>query len=627
MRNLHMLTRSGSLTVNVFAADGTTPIEDATVRVRDIANGVDVAVAWLAERAGRERAGSMPSRQLSHASAGMRVSALVYVGGAEVTAEAVASFDPGPGQARTVTLIVPVGTVTGTVFENDGVTVVEGASVRVTQVGSPGNPNQIDTSTDAEGQFTASGVIAGPVAIEATHPASLQVATVVGTVSNPTLGPTTINVTFGPTGTVTGIVTRRGGELAEGARVALSPTEMVGGSAGSAGTDANGVFTIEGVPLGTFTLQVCVDEDEGTDCVGVPGEVVTADQVVQKNVAMPGVGTVNIALGEDNGEGEFVGVQGSVNVTSGQMGPSERAERSADTDVDGVVVIPSLPVGYHLVSALDANGQVLGFDFGVLPAPGATVGIEVWRGPEFVDNINGDPVVITDSDGRSYQFSCDFSFFHSNTESWSLIGMWPLRVNGNNVDCLPQRVQYRTCTRDRAVLDGRTPGDPRRRRGGWHACRARGRHVLQPDQRTRHGGCRVHVDAGRRGRVPAHGDRQRRSLRHHRGEGNTRELAVQVFAGTDPTSLKPTLVDPQVPGGRQRVRFRVTIPANQRSGLVYVVAQVDAADESTASALAAAVALAEAISNRTDVVWQSPAAGGDAPVLNFPVPVAPPPPE
>ncbi len=618
-RDLHLLTRSGTLTVAVTAADGVTPIDEATISVADVGNGVEVA------RTSGGTNGQYVLTGVQHASPGMRIRASIYLGSGEVFGEALATFPAGSGQSLTVPVVIPVGTLTGTIYEHDGSTPVPDAWVVVSQMSAPGDLLQVQVQADGQGQYRASGVVEGPASVEVYHPSGLQTVAASWTIADPTQGATTRDVSFGAWGTVTGTVTRHDGSPAEGATVALVPSATWGGIYGSTTTDADGRYTLANVSLGVFTLQACVAETDGDRCAGATGTVTVSGQVLPMNVAIPDVGTISILTGEDDGEGDFVGVQSNVSVITGQVGPATTAERQLQTDEAGELVIPTIPVGIVLASAFDADGNARGFDFARIDTPGDEDEIEIVASSAFRDNTyNVDPGLELTLQGRRYEFYCDFSVTNpaGDDELPSLRRALDVRVNGNPIGCLPQRLQY---TDDAGQVVGETAPFST---GGVLVSRAVS-HVLNSGVvlmrdtfvNTRSAPVTLQVDylsetideveyvrtaaqAGDRYVITGVKD-------------TSRDLVVQVFAGSQALALKPALVEPQMIGGRMRVRFTIAVPAFGQRRLMFAVAQVGGSD--AAQKAQAAVDLAEAISDGTDAVWQSSIVRRDGTVLNFSV--------
>ena len=88
-RDLHVLSRTGTLTVDVFGFDGSTRLTDVQVRVNDVANGY----AFLGYLGAAEANGRYVFEAISHSPAGMQV--LVQTPNGAASAEAVDSVQRG----------------------------------------------------------------------------------------------------------------------------------------------------------------------------------------------------------------------------------------------------------------------------------------------------------------------------------------------------------------------------------------------------------------------------------------------------------------------------------------------------------------------------------------------------
>ncbi len=611
LRDLHQLTRSGTLTVSVTGADGT-PIDAAWVSVVDIGNGVQVAQATGATN------GQYVLTGVRHAAPGMQVVVTLYIGGGQVSATAAATFPPGTGHALSVPIVLPVGTLTGTVYESNGSTPVELATVVVSQMSAPGNVMQVYADTDAQGRYSAAGVIAGPVSIEAYHPGGMQTVSTQGVVADPLQATTALDVVFGVSGTVSGVVTRRDGSPAEGAAVSLAPAAAWGGVYGYTTTAADGSYTLANVPLGAFTLQACVTEAEGDHCGGGLGNLLTGGQALRRDVAIPDVGSVSLVTGDDNGEGMLLGVQTAVSVHSGQFGPGVIPQWTLETDTEGVLEIPNIPIGTVLLSAFDRDGNAWAFDITNLNSPGDNDGVQLWRDSMFRDNtFNVDPPFAMSLNGRDYEFGCEFTVTHTNTEGPSLVRAMGLRVSGNPVGCLPQRLQGTDILgqawaetqpfNTTGVLVTRSVAEVRNSDV-----------VLMRDTFVNTTSSAVTLEVEYESATVDEVEYLRTAAQSGSRyvitgvKDSPRDLTVQVFAGNDVAALRPTAIEPQAIGGRMRVRFTIVVPGNSQRHLMSAVAQVGGED-----APARAVALAESIADRSDTVWQSSIVRRDGNTLNF----------
>jgi hypothetical protein len=289
-----------------------------------------------------------------------------------------------------------------------------------------------------------------------------------------------------------------------------------------------------------------------------------------------------------------------------------------ETDTEGVLEIPNIPIGTVLLNAFDRDGNAWAFDITNLNSPGDNDGVELWRDTMFRDNtFNVDPPFAMSLNGRDYEFGCDFTVAHTNTEGPSLVRAMGLRVSGNPVGCLPQRLQGTDILgqawaetqpfNTTGVLVTRSVAEVRNSDV-----------VLMRDTFVNTSSSAVTLEVEYESATVDEVEYLRTAAQSGNRyvitgvKDSPRDLTVQVFAGNDLAALKPTAIEPQAIGGRLRVRFTIVVPGNSQRHLLSAVAQVGGED-----AAARAVALAESIADRSDTVWQSSIVRRDGNTLNF----------
>jgi protocatechuate 3,4-dioxygenase beta subunit len=171
-----------------------------------------------------------------------------------VTATTTATVEEGKATEEITILLEPGTRVFGRVSSPEG-TPLTGASVSLVSGEDDALPmiarRSATATTDANGEYTISGVAPGARSFRATHesyPLVTKDANVSGREQR-------LDLQF-PRGTdVTGVVVREGGSPVAGAQVAASTTQQ-GAGGKAATTDANGNFRIEGLTPGRYNFSV-----------------------------------------------------------------------------------------------------------------------------------------------------------------------------------------------------------------------------------------------------------------------------------------------------------------------------------------------------------------------------------
>lgn len=269
---------AGSVRGRVFAADGVTPVPNATVALfpgsvlgsRGLqTNANDLGDFTFAD----VPVGVFTLRAIDGRQASGQTTGILENGGSQAVANIVVVNEPAGG-----------GTLVGRVFLSDGVTPAAGFSVLVGQYNRQASSiAAIDqTQTDATGSFAFSRTMpAGSYDVVAVDVATGQIGTTRANVI--ALTTTAVSIVMETTGTVQGIVFNASGQPVQGA--------LVAGGLALVTTDANGFFRLEGVPAGRREIQAGdpVSRRRGAAQVTVvPGQQVVAAITLEARATITG---------------------------------------------------------------------------------------------------------------------------------------------------------------------------------------------------------------------------------------------------------------------------------------------------------------------------------------------------
>ena len=614
-RDVHYLTRGGTLTVDVFAADGTTRLGDVEVDVYD--RGTEQLIAALG---GANVGGAAPQFRfdnLLHSSAGLRVVAYNQ-SRSDVKVETLSGFAAaGTGQAATASLTLPVAVLSGTFYLADGVTPVAFASVRASQVAANGSLVSFYTRSDAAGGYRLSGLVPGTVWLRGEgrgggpEGSSGLLAAEVESSMPASPGNATVNLVLPPSARIAGVVRSANGTAIASIYVGLVSNggpldQYVFVQAG-----ADGSFAFEQVPLGGFTLQTC-DYTVETVCAGASGFVTAPDTTVVADITFAARSPVEVVVSADEAGLQPI-ANASVALSSGQMGPGDSAFTYRSTDALGKALFADVQRGpvvavfsdYATRSAL--NVGVVGAAPLVLPLV-----VSATATPNFQANV-------TEVSGLTTVIDCNGQL-RGDSEGGS--GLPPfnqaltLQVNGNAAGCLP--VRFGTPSAEGVTRLDYGPwltGGLMVTRHLTHVTSSSAIGYLERFQNTTAASITVDVDIATRLSDPVQvltpaatvGDR------YQIVSAPDRAIFGDVFAGIDAGLLKPSLVRVQNPGGHSTVRFRLTIPPNDYR----VIAHFAFTRPALPGAAAQADATASAISAGTDVSVVVPLQVDPAKVVNF----------
>jgi hypothetical protein len=231
----------------------------------------------------------------------------------------------------------PSGSVLGLVRDAAGTPMPWfSVSVQSSGLGFP-----LTTMTDAQGSYRIDYVPVGAITVEARNPASGLTGTATGTLD--TAGQSLIlDVDLPPTGTVVFTVQRLDGTAAGLTYVVV--TTAVGSH--FVQTDASGVGTIEGIPLGAFTFDVY---EIGTGLVATGSSTVASAGLQPLTVTFPAAGGITGVLLVGNTATPAADT--FVTVTLALPAPWYSTTRSVQTDASGAFAFDYVLAGTHQLSS------------------------------------------------------------------------------------------------------------------------------------------------------------------------------------------------------------------------------------------------------------------------------------
>ena len=252
----------------------------------------------------------------------------------------------------------PGGTVTGHVYQGDGVTPLPNTRVRL----STGNGPRLvaNVSTDTDGLYTVTGVPFG--ALGGFTASALDAnAQVLGSATGnvPNRDDTVVaDIRLPQVGTITGQVA-----FARGTPAPFTSVQVFGpGINRFAQTDAAGTYTFSQVPVGPSLTVRAYHPSDGALFRDVTGVVLTSHGETRTvDVTLPATATVQVTVLRGDGSrysGAYVYIQDSA-----------RSFFAGTADVDGMLFISNVPEGAFSLQAYDpGNGAFAGSTSGVVTA-------------------------------------------------------------------------------------------------------------------------------------------------------------------------------------------------------------------------------------------------------------------
>ena len=229
------------------------------------------------------------------------------------------------------------GTISGTVYQSDGVTVVAGAQVTV-------NPFGLTATTDSNGFYEFDVLPVGSYQISVTNPATGDKGAGSGTISSQDQI-VTVNISLNGLGQVVVTVIDGGGNLIPGAQLALTSTTTFGGTQNGV-TQSNGTFTFSQVLAGTFSI---VASNPATQLSGQNTGTVSVNSSAAVTVQLQPAGTIQGTVYAPDGVTPVAGIQ---LVLQGEV------SQSTVSAANGTYQFATVPTSTYSLQAYDSYGNL-----------------------------------------------------------------------------------------------------------------------------------------------------------------------------------------------------------------------------------------------------------------------------
>ncbi|HEX3153214.1 MAG TPA: carboxypeptidase regulatory-like domain-containing protein [Candidatus Angelobacter sp.] len=382
---------SGSITGQVLADDNVTPIPGASIQFQS--NNVFYGRTYFANGDNSGNFGFNSSLSTTGSTVAIPVDAFTLVATDRQTGllspTTLGSFPDGLITAIQNVVFSNSGLITGTVRRDNG-DVVSFGNVRIS---GSALAQSATANIATDGTYSFAGVPPGNYTLLATLPNSEGTAlTAVATVQVIQDQSSTADITFAPTGGVTGVVRRTSGEVVANLSVQLHGQNIDGTDLSrQVRTDTAGTYTFQDVPVVSVTIETV---DSATNTAASSKLNITANVIASQDLTLVAGGTVTGLITNQSNQpipAAVVTVTGNNGTFTTTSGPDGRyfIDHIAPGTVNVQVSDPStgfagrssgsinfagqvLTLNIQLVPFGTVNGTVFRFD-GATPVPGAQV--------------------------------------------------------------------------------------------------------------------------------------------------------------------------------------------------------------------------------------------------------------
>lgn len=356
---------NGSVTGKVLAEDNITPIAGATVSFHS--NNVFYGRTFFVNSATNGGFSFVSALNNSGTSVAIPLDAFTLQATDNLTGlqspATLGGFQPGFVTAAQNVTFSNSGLVTGTVKRDNG-DVVSFGTVRISGIGLS---QAATVSIASDGTYSIAGVPPGTYTLQASQPNSEGSPLTATTTANVVLDQTTIaDITFAPTGGVTGAVLRTSGDVVVNASVQLHGTNPDGSDLSrSVRTDTGGHYIFTDVPVTTVTVE---SVDQPTNTAASARVVVVANQLTNQDLTLVAGGTVTGLITNQSNQ-PIAGVQVVVTGNNGTF--------NVTTGTDGRYFVDHVAPGLVNVQASDPQSGFAGRTSGTITFAGQTLELDI----------------------------------------------------------------------------------------------------------------------------------------------------------------------------------------------------------------------------------------------------------
>jgi protocatechuate 3,4-dioxygenase beta subunit len=425
------LAQTTNVQGTVFAADGQTPVANATIVATDPQNNnIQLASTQTASNGTYQLYDVAPSTSSFQVTAESPVNAS--------TVSSTVSYST-VGATEIVNLTLPLSILSGQVTYSDG-TPVPYPNVFVNQTDSFGNLNTYyPNSTDGSGDYTFYGIPVGAFTVyaqDSTTGLSGSASSSIVQLSTPVQLP----VALQPSGSISGNVQIWTGGAVPYVEVTVSSSAI--NFERDAYADQNGNYSMTGIALGQVVVSAPSPAAPYTTGGAANGAITTSGQNLTLNVVTPQTadmqGTVYASDGATPVPNAYMAVESMLDGGLAEYRNHEaliEGYESYQADSNGNFSFSGVPVGSVEVTAAAPDGSSAGWITGTL-GTNATLTLNPVLG-----NATAFPMgdyVLTDPNGFVYDIACDASLSQGGQNQMGLAASYSgaalLLVDGNSAD-------------------------------------------------------------------------------------------------------------------------------------------------------------------------------------------------
>ncbi|MFL6388274.1 MAG: carboxypeptidase regulatory-like domain-containing protein [Terriglobales bacterium] len=360
---------SGSITGQVLADDNVTPIPFASVQFHS--NNVFYGRTYFANGDSSGNFGFSPRLSTTGSTVAIPVDAFTLLATDQQTGlispTTLGSFPDGLITTIQNVVFSNSGLVTGTVRRDNG-DVVSFGTVRISGSGLP-QPATANIATD--GTYSFAGVPPGNYTLLATLPNSEGTAlTAIATVQVVLDQTSTADITFAPTGGVTGIVRRTSGEVVANLSVQLHGQNPDGTDLSrQVRSDTAGTYTFQDVPVVSVTIETV---DSATSTAASAKVNIAANVIASQDLTLVAGGTVTGLITNQSSQPipaaliTIIGNNGTFTTTSGPDG-RYFVDHVAPGTVNVQVRDPNTGFAGRSSGSISFAGQILTLNIQLVP--------------------------------------------------------------------------------------------------------------------------------------------------------------------------------------------------------------------------------------------------------------------